>query len=45
MQEHYILTEKEINDDLLSGVFKTPKWWPPAADGAVKLVDMFPGLE
>ncbi len=30
MQEHYILTEKEINDDLLSGIFKTPKWWPPA---------------
>ena len=27
MQEHVQLTQKEINDDLLSGIFKTPKWW------------------
>ena len=27
MQEHIQLTQKEINEDLLSGVFKTPLWW------------------
>ena len=29
MQEHVQLTQKEINRDLLSGVFTTPKWWLP----------------
>ena len=29
MQEHYQLTEKEINRDLLSGVLATPRWWLP----------------
>ena len=28
MQEHTQLTQKEINADLLKGVFNTPKWWP-----------------
>ena len=27
MQEHVQLTQKEINRDLLSGVFGTPRWW------------------
>ena len=27
MQEHIQLTPKEINEDLLSGVLGTPKWW------------------
>ena len=27
MQEHIQLTPKEINQDLLSGVLGTPKWW------------------
>ena len=27
MQEHVQLTQKEINEDLLSGILKTPKWW------------------
>ncbi|MBM3932932.1 MAG: molybdopterin oxidoreductase [SAR202 cluster bacterium] len=30
MQEHVQLTQKQINEDLLSSVLKTPKWWPPA---------------
>ena len=29
MQEHVQLTQKEINDDLLSGVLHTPRWWIP----------------
>ncbi len=27
MQEHVQLDEKQINRDLLSGIFTTPKWW------------------
>ena len=27
MQEHIQLTQKEINEDLLGGVLKTPLWW------------------
>ena len=27
MQEHIQLTQKEINQDLLSGILGTPKWW------------------
>ena len=27
MQEHIQLTQKEVNQDLLSGVLGTPKWW------------------
>ena len=30
MQEHSQLTQKEINRDLLSGIFDAPKWWLPA---------------
>ena len=30
MQEHVQLDQKQINDDLLSGVLKTPRWWLPA---------------
>lgn len=30
MQEHSQLTQKEINKDLLSGIFDAPKWWLPA---------------
>ena len=30
MQEHIQLTQKQINDDLLSGVLGMPKWWLPA---------------
>ena len=30
MQEHVQLTQQQINDDLLSSVLKTPKWWWPA---------------
>ena len=30
MQEHSQLTQKEINEDLLSGIFDPPKWWLPA---------------
>ena len=29
MQEHYQLSQKEINKDLLAGVLSTPKWWWP----------------
>ena len=29
MQEHIQLSQKQINQDLLNGVLKTPKWWPP----------------
>ena len=27
MQEHIQLTQREINEDLLSGVLGTPRWW------------------
>ena len=27
MQEHIQLTQKEINEDLLVGLTKTPMWW------------------
>ncbi len=30
MQEHFQLSQKEINEDLLSGVLRIPRWWPPA---------------
>ncbi|MDE2718339.1 MAG: molybdopterin oxidoreductase [Dehalococcoidia bacterium] len=30
MQEHVQLTQKQINDDLLSSVLKTPRWWWPS---------------
>jgi len=30
MQEHIQLTQKQINDDLLSGVLGMPRWWLPA---------------
>ena len=30
MQEHIQLDQKQINDDLLSGVLRTPRWWLPA---------------
>ena len=30
MQEHIQLTQKQINEDLLSGVLGMPKWWLPA---------------
>ena len=30
MQEHVQLDQKQINDDLLKGVLRTPKWWLPA---------------
>ena len=30
MQEHIQLDQKQINEDLLSGVLKTPRWWLPA---------------
>ena len=30
MQEHVQLSQKEINDELLSGVLATPKWWLPS---------------
>ena len=30
MQEHIQLDQKRINEDLLSGVLKTPRWWLPA---------------
>ncbi len=30
MQEHVQLTQKQINDDLLSSVLHTPRWWWPA---------------
>ena len=29
MQEHIQLSQKQINEDLLDGVLRTPKWWPP----------------
>jgi Ni/Fe-hydrogenase subunit HybB-like protein len=30
MQEHVQLTQKQINEDLLSSVLHTPRWWWPA---------------
>jgi Ni/Fe-hydrogenase subunit HybB-like protein len=30
MQEHVQLTQRQINEDLLSSVLKTPRWWWPA---------------
>jgi molybdopterin-containing oxidoreductase family membrane subunit len=33
MQEHVQLDQKEINQELLSGVLKTPRWWLPAVIG------------
>ncbi len=30
MQEHVQLSQRQINDDLLVGVLKTPRWWWPA---------------
>jgi len=30
MQEHVQLTQKQINEDLLSSVLGTPRWWWPA---------------
>ena len=30
MQEHVHLTQKQINEDLLSSVLHTPRWWWPA---------------
>ena len=30
MQEHVQLTQRQINDDLLSSVLHTPRWWWPA---------------
>jgi Ni/Fe-hydrogenase subunit HybB-like protein len=33
MQEHVQLDQKQINQELLSGVLKTPRWWLPAVIG------------
>ena len=30
MQEHVQLTQRQINDDLLDSVLRTPRWWWPA---------------
>ena len=30
MQEHVQLDQKQINEDLLKGVLRTPKWWLPS---------------
>ena len=30
MQEHHHRTDKQINKELLSSIFATPKWWPIA---------------
>lgn len=30
MQEHVHLTQREVNRDLLKGIFSWPKWWLPA---------------
>ena len=30
MQEHVQLSQRQINEDLLVGVLKTPRWWWPA---------------
>lgn len=42
MQEHVQLTQRQINDDLLDSVLRTPRWWWPAViiTGIIFLIGM-----